>query len=138
MAGTAAKIMVSERQQMLLKEFSKSRTVGKSVSQRATIIVLGFQGLVNEAIAVRVGLNRQQVGIWRRRWRDAWDALCVGEGTEPHRLREALLDILADAPRPGAPATFTAEQVSQNRGVGVRAAEVVGPADRPRDAPGTA
>jgi transposase len=39
--------------------------------------------------------------------------LCVWECTEPHRLREAILDVLSDAPRPGAPATFTAEQVSQ-------------------------
>jgi transposase len=113
MAGKAAKIIVSERQQVLLKEFSKSRTVSKSVSQRAMIILLGFQGLFNEEIAVRVGLNRLQVGIWRQRWRDAWDSLCVWECSEPHRLREAILDILADAPRPGAPPTFTAEQVAQ-------------------------
>src|SRR5271163_3175651 len=113
MAGKAAKIIVSERQQILLKEFSKSRTVGKSVSQRATIILLGFQGLFNEEIALQVGLNRMQVGLWRQRWRDAWDALCVWECAEPHRLREAVLDVLADAPRPGAPATFTAEQVAQ-------------------------
>src|SRR3954463_5458795 len=72
MAGTAAKILISERQQVLLKEFSKSRIVGKGVSQRATIILLGFQGLFNEEIAWRVGLNRQQVGLWRQRWRDAW------------------------------------------------------------------
>ena len=113
MAGTAAKILISERQQVLLKEFSKSRTVGKSLSQRATIVLLGFQGLFNEDIALRVSLNRRHVGIWRQRWRDAWDSLCLWECTEPHRLREAILDILADAPRPGAPATFTAEQVSQ-------------------------
>jgi transposase len=113
MAGTAAKIIISERQQILLQEFSKSRTVSKSVSQRATIVLLGFQGLFNEEISLRVGLNRQKVGIWRQRWRDAWDVLCVWECTEPRRLREAILDLLSDAPRPGAPATFTAEQVSQ-------------------------
>jgi transposase len=113
MPGTAAKILVSERQQVLLKEFSKSRTVGKGMVQRATIILLGFAGLLNEEIALQVGLNRQQVGLWRQRWRDAWDALCVWECTEPHRLREAIRDVLADAPRPGAPATFTAEQVAQ-------------------------
>lgn len=113
MAGKAAKILVSERQQVLLKEFSKSRTVSKGVVQRATIILLGFAGLLNEVIALQVGLNRQQVGIWRQRWRDAWEALCLWECTEPHRLREAILDILCDAPRPGAPATFTAEQVAQ-------------------------
>jgi len=113
MPGTAAKIIVSEKQQILLDEFSKSRTLGKGVVQRATILLLGFAGLLNEAIAVQVGLNRLQVGIWRQRWRDAWESLCVWECTEPHRLREAILDILSDAPRPGAPATFTAEQVAQ-------------------------
>src|SRR5271170_1841746 len=113
MAGKAAKIIVSERQQVLLNEFSKSRTVGKGVVQRATIILLGFTGKLNEEIALRVGLNRIQVGIWRQRWRDTWDSLCVWECTEPHRLREAILDVLSDAPRLGTPATFTAEQVSQ-------------------------
>jgi transposase len=113
MPGTAAKIVISERQQKLLEEFSKSRTVGKCVAQRALIVLLGFAGLFNEEIALQVGLNRIQVGIWRQRWRDTWDALCVWECAEPHRLREALLDVLADAPRPGTPATFSAEQVSQ-------------------------
>src|SRR5580658_240321 len=113
MAGTAAKIIISEKQQMLLVEFSKSRTIGKCFVQRATIVLLGFAGMLNEDIALEVGLNRQQVGLWRQRWRDAWEALCVWECSEPHRLREAILDVLSDAPRPGAPATFTAEQVSQ-------------------------
>jgi transposase len=112
MAGTAAKVIISERQQKLLEEFSKSRTIGTCIVQRATII-LGFTGMLNEDIALQVGLNRQQVGLWRQRWRDAGKPLCVWECTEPHRLREAILDVLADAPRPGAPATFTAEQVSQ-------------------------
>jgi hypothetical protein len=61
MAGTAAKIVISERQQKLLEEFSKSRTIGKCIAQRATIILLGFAGMLNEEIAPRVGLNRQQV-----------------------------------------------------------------------------
>ena len=113
MAGTAAKIIITERQQKLLEEFSKSRTLGKCLAQRATIILLGFAGMLNEAIALEVGLNRRHVGIWRQRWRDAWEALCVWECTEPHRLREAILDTLSDAPRPGTPATFTAAQVSQ-------------------------
>ena len=113
MAGTAAKIRISERQQKLLEEFRKSRTIGKCLVQRATIILLGFSGMLNETIAPQVGLNRQQVGLWRQRWRDAWDALCVWECTEPHRLREAIIDVLSDAPRPGAPPTFTAEQVAQ-------------------------
>ena len=126
MPGTAAKIRISEKQQIVLQEFSRSRTVAKWVVQRATIILLGFQRLLNEEIAVQVGLNRQQVGVWRQRWRDAWESLCVWECAEPHRLREAILDALSDAPRPGAPATFTAEQVAQIVAVACESPELSG------------
>jgi hypothetical protein len=54
---TAAKIVISERQQKLLEEFSKSRRVGKCIVQRATIILLGFTGMLNEEIARQVGLG---------------------------------------------------------------------------------
>jgi transposase len=87
--------------------------VAKGIVQRASILVRAVQGLLNEQIALEVGLNRQQVGVWRQRWRDAWDSLCVWECTEPHRLREAILEVLADAPRSGSPGKVTAEQVAQ-------------------------
>ena len=113
MPGTAAKVRVSEKQLAVLQELSRSRTAAKGIVQRALIIVLGFQGMLNQQIALEVELNRQQVGVWRQRWRDAWDSLCVWECTQMHRLREAILEVLSDSPRPGAPATFTAEQVTQ-------------------------
>lgn len=112
MPGMAAKVRVSEKQLVVLQELSRSRTMAKGIVQRALILVLGFQRLMNQQIAVEVGLNRQQVGVWRQRWRDAWDSLCVWECTEPHRLREGILEVLSDAPRPGSPGTFTAEQVT--------------------------
>ncbi len=113
MPGTAAKVRVSEKQLAVLEELSRSRTAAKGIVQRALILVLGFQGLLNEQIAEEVGLNRQQVGVWRKRWRDAWESLCVWECTEPHRLREAILEVLSDAPRPGCPGKITAKQVAQ-------------------------
>lgn len=97
----------------ILQELSRSRTSSKGVVQRATIMLLGVQGLLNEQIARQVGLNRQQVGTWRQRWRDTWEALCLWECTEPRRLREGILEVLSDAPRPGSPGTFTAQQVSE-------------------------
>ena len=126
MPGKAAKIQVSDKQQVFLQEFSRSRTYSKSVVQRATIILLGLQGLLNEEIALQVGQNRQQVGVWRRRWRDAWASLCVWERNEPHRLREAMLNVLADAPRPGCPAKFTAEQVTQIIALGCESPKLSG------------
>lgn len=113
MPGKAAKVQVSEKQQSVLQEFSRSRTVSQAVSQRATIVLRAFEKLKNEEITLEVGLNRLQVGLWRRRWQASWEALCVWECEEPKRLREAILEVLKDAPRPGAPPTFTAEQVAQ-------------------------
>lgn len=112
MPGKAAKIQLSEKQLAVLDEFHRSRTESCAVVQRASIVLLGYQGLRNDEISEKVGLNRQQVGVWRRRWQDAWESLCLWECEEPHRLREAILEVLSDAPRPGSPGTITAEQVS--------------------------
>ena len=82
--------------------------------QRATIVLLAFAGLRNEQIAPQVDLERHQVGIWRSRWADAFDRLVLVECLEgTTALRRAIRELLADAPRAGAPAKFTAEQLAQ-------------------------
>lgn len=113
MPGQAAKVVISERQQGILLELSKSRTESQLVAQRATIVLRAFEKYLNEEIAAEIGLGRAQVGVWRRRWQAAWEALTALECREPHNLREAIHDVLRDAPRAGSPGTFTAEQVTQ-------------------------
>lgn len=113
MPGKAAKVTISERQQAILEELGRSRTEAKVICQRATIILRAFEKRLNEDIAAEVGLERKQVGVWRRRWQDAWQSLTCLECREPRRLREAIRETLRDAPRPGAPGTFTAEQIAQ-------------------------
>src|SRR4051794_23370533 len=73
--GKAAKISITERQQEILQTFSRSVTAASRLRQRAAIILLAFDGLLNEEIAARVGLTDRQVGRWRRRWANAWDRL---------------------------------------------------------------
>jgi len=113
MPGKAAKVTITERQQQVLEELSRSRTEARIISQRASIILLAFTGHQNERISIEVELERKQVGLWRRRWRDSWEALTRLECLEPRRLREAVRETLRDAPRSGAPGTFTAEQITQ-------------------------
>jgi transposase len=114
MPGKAAKITITERQQDILQTFSRSVTVASRLRQRAAIIVLAFDGLLNEDIAPKVGLTHRQVGRWRRRWADAWDRLVAIECCESRTvLRRAIEAALSDEPRPGAPAKFTPEQVTQ-------------------------
>jgi transposase len=70
--------------------------------------------LLNEQIAPQVGLERHQVGRWRSRWAAAFDDLVRVECLEEApALRQALRQLLADAPRPGAPGKFSAEQLAQ-------------------------
>jgi transposase len=114
MPGKAAKITITERQQEILHTFSRSVTAASRLRQRATIIVLAFDGLLNEQIAQRVGLTHRQVGRWRRRWAHAWNQLVALECCESRAdLRRAIEAVLSDEPRPGAPGKFTPEQVTQ-------------------------
>ena len=117
MPGNAAKVVVTHRQADLLTEFSKSKSVSQRFTQRACIVLLSFEGLSNEEIASRVGVNRLQVGLWRRRWRDNWDALALLECREPLKLREAIREVFRDSPRRGCPPRITADQVNQIQAV---------------------
>jgi transposase len=113
MSGSAAKVVITERQQEVLRKLSTASTVAKRLTQRATIVLLAFAGQDNETIAARVGLERHQVGIWRRRWQKAFPKLIRIECLEaPAALRRAMEKVFADEARPGCPGTFTAEQLT--------------------------
>jgi transposase len=114
MPGKAAKITITETQQDILRTFSRAITVPSRLRQRASIILMAFDGLLNQGIAAWVGLTHRQVGRWRRRWAKAWDRLIDIACCESRaRLRRAIEEVLGDEPRPGAPAKFRPEQVTQ-------------------------
>ena len=96
MPRQAAKVMFTERQQVILEEFRRSRTESQSVSRRAAILLLAFAGRWNQDIAVQVNLARDEVGKWRCRWRDSWEQLTRGECLETPRLCEAIREVLRD------------------------------------------
>jgi hypothetical protein len=50
MPGRAAKITITERQQEVLQTMTRSSTCPQALAQRARMILLGFDGLDNEAI----------------------------------------------------------------------------------------
>jgi len=114
MSGKAARILLSEKQHEILQIIVKSTTASFRLIQRARIILLSFQRVRNDEIATQVGLSRKQVGLWRRRWKQSFDALVSIECREPHAtLRRTIEDVLSDAPRAGAHGKFTAEQMTQ-------------------------
>ncbi len=114
MSGKAAKIVLTERQHSILQEMIHSTTAAQRLVQHAHLIVLAFGGMFNRAISGIVGLRRKQIGVWRRRWKQSFDALVAIECRESQAaLRRAIEDVLSDAPRSGSPGKFTAEQVTQ-------------------------
>ena len=132
MSGKAAKIQISEKQHRILQQVERSATAPKRLVQRVGVILRGFAGMLNVTIAQELGLARKQVGLWRRRWQQSFDALLAIECHEsPAALRRAVEDVLSDAPRSGSPGTFTAEQVTHILAVACESPELSGrPIDR--------
>jgi hypothetical protein len=65
MPGTAAKVFFTEVQMEMLEGIVASRTASVRLVQRAQIILLSYQKRNNELIGEVVGLNPQQVSVWR-------------------------------------------------------------------------
>ncbi len=74
-----------------------------------------------------IGLGRNQVGLWRRRWQEAFERLTIIEGMEPPAaLAKASEDVLSDEQRSGAPPKFTAEQLTMIFAIACEAVEESG------------
>jgi len=132
MCGKAAKIQFTEKQHNILQLICRSPTASQRLIQRASVILLAFTGALNITIGKDVGLAAKQVGLWRRRWQQSFDALALIECSETKaELRRSIEEVLGDAPRLGSPGSFTAEQVTQILAVACEAPKLSGrPIDR--------
>jgi transposase len=108
-------IRLSARQRALLEPLVRRERSSQQLLRRVRIVLLAADGANNEQIGRKLGLHRSTVRTWRDRWLAATSRLEAAETeTDSDRaLTEVIATILADEPRPGAPATFTAEQVVQ-------------------------
>lgn len=113
MSGSAAKVGMTERQQEVLREIAQSRTSPKHLVQRATIVLRAFDRTDNRDIAAAVGMNKGDVGKWRRRWAKRWRSLILIECMECRaKFKRAVEKVLSDEPRSGNPGKFTPEQIT--------------------------
>ena len=97
MARPAGPITLSGEERIELDRLIRSHSTPQHLARRARMIVMAADG-------VGVGETAQQLGVWRKGvsfWRARW---LSGGG-------ESAAERLADAPRSGAPATITPEQI---------------------------
>jgi putative transposase len=84
----------------------------QALVRRIRIVLAAAAGVPNEQIAQHLGCSPKTARRWRARWAAAQPDLAAVDTDEP-ALRALMAEVLADAPRPGAPPTFSAEQIVQ-------------------------
>lgn len=109
----ALSIVLSPSEQMVLEKIVRSHTSEQRLVRRAQIVLKAHKGQSNAGIAKSLEVNRETVIRWRQRWFEAAGDLpdVSKEDGSQISLTEHIHAILMDKPRPGAPVTFTAEQV---------------------------
>ena len=110
-----ATIELSTRQRALLEQLRQRQTAPQRLVRRVLILLSLADNPCLQATARALGLNRISVRLWRDRWLAAAEDLARAEQeslSDPQFLG-LIAEILADAPRPGGPATFSPEQIVQ-------------------------
>jgi putative transposase len=85
-----------------LERLVRRHTTGQQLAARARIVLLAADGLNNSEIARALDVDVDTVRKWRSRW---------GRGRDVAAAELSAAARLADAPRSGAPARISAEQV---------------------------
>ena len=94
----SAPVLVLPEQREVIEQLVRSHSTPQQLVLRARMILRAADGVGVRASARELGVWPKTVRYWRKRWREAPD-------------RQPVPERLADAQRPGAPATFTAEQI---------------------------
>lgn len=120
------KLLLTKTQTKLLTDCVRARTSPQRLAQRAGMILDYAHSGNTSSVAIKYSVGRDTVRRWCERWHDCQAELERLEaeqraGTLSDTMyRRELTHILTDAPRPGAPATFTEEQKRQIIAVAAR------------------
>ncbi len=105
-------VTVTPPQQAVLEGLLRQHSCPQALAFRARIILAAAAGQRNEPLARHLVTTVTTVRKWRARWAAAATQLAAVD-EDPRELQLVVAQVLADAPRPGAPDTFTAEQIVQ-------------------------
>ena len=91
-------VTILPEQREALEQLARTHSTSQQLAMRARLILYAADGMAVRESARELGVWPKTVRYWRRRWRQAADG-------------QSVPDRLADAPRSGAPATYTPEQI---------------------------
>jgi len=112
---SARTITLTGRQRGVLERLDRASTTPQAVAMRARLLLAAGEGTSTRRIAQQLGLTRNTVQLWRDRWATTVETVLAAEAEggagDDRALETVVRGMLADAPRPGAPPTFTPEQL---------------------------
>lgn len=108
-------VVLSVRLRGVLEHLARRQTSSQRLVRRLQIVLAAADGHNNDQIARHCGIHRGTAQTWRTRWLVLAPRLeaAITAGDDDRLLARLVSDALDDAPRAGAPPTFTAEQVVQ-------------------------
>ena len=121
---TSPEMKVSALQKGLLEKISRQTTSSVREVERANILLLLSSGHSNSEVERQTGISWAKVKRCRRRWlgfAGVFEEIegCKGAKPVAYELEKAIRECLRDAPRPGSPGKFTAEEYCRMLGLSV-------------------
>ena len=116
------KDVLTAMQRKVLSQTARRSTESCRIVQRVNIVLAFAEGIPQQEIAGQLGISVPPVQKWTQRWRKAQPRLRVAEEAIEkaedreraiREYRRSVLAVLQDTFRPGKPAEFSAEQVTQ-------------------------
>src|SRR6266700_5136415 len=113
--SVSSRVQLTARQRTCLEQIVRRQTSPQRLVRRATMLLALETGANQCHVMRQMHLNRGTVRAWRQRWlafAPKLEQLEADEGSDK-TLCTMIVAALTDHPRPGTPATFTAEQIVQ-------------------------
>ncbi len=114
MRARSVAIDVTLRQKKVLEALIRAKTTAQQLAERCRIVLMSAEDRDNAAQAADLGIDRQRVRRWRRRWSKANSVLAAAEQEDAsdRDFERVVMKVLADDERSGAPPKFTPEQLA--------------------------
>ena len=113
--AVSPRVQMTTRQRTCLEQIARRQTSPQRLVRRVKILLALETGVTQCHVMRQMHLNRGTVQMWCRRWCALVPKLAQMEAAEgsDKALTTMIVGALADHPRAGTPATFTAEQIVQ-------------------------